>query len=150
MTRADKVLIWLLRIIGGAAVLAVIPVVMPASWMAAVHAGLGMGALPNAPIVDYLARSLSAFYAMFGAVFVFVSLDLDRYRPLIRLLAWLLCGFSVVLLGVDIAAGMPWWWTVSEGPPGVLVSLWMVRLARSGTSMLKRCKAWPQHDGASS
>jgi hypothetical protein len=36
---------------------------------------------------------------------------------------------SVVLLGVDLAAGMPWWWTVSEGPGGVVFGALLFVLA---------------------
>ena len=37
---------------------------------------------------------------------------------------------SVVLLGVDVAAGMPWWWSASEGPGGVVFGALLFVLAR--------------------
>jgi hypothetical protein len=27
------------------------------------------------------------------------------------------CTDGLVFMGVDLAAGMPWWWTAFEGPP---------------------------------
>jgi hypothetical protein len=39
---------------------------------------------------------------------------------------------SLTLLGVDVAAGMPWWWSASEGPGGVVFGALMVVLARHG------------------
>ena len=46
--------------------------------MVAMHADLGLGRLPDAPIVGYLARSTSAFYAIEGGLFWVVSIDLVR------------------------------------------------------------------------
>jgi hypothetical protein len=37
---------------------------------------------------------------------------------------------SVVVLGVDLAAEMPWWWSASEGPGGVVFGVLMFFLAR--------------------
>jgi hypothetical protein len=47
---------------------ALVPVVMPWSWMAATHRWLGLGETPSGRMVEYLARSLSAFYALVGAL----------------------------------------------------------------------------------
>jgi ABC-type multidrug transport system permease subunit len=79
---------------------------------------------PGAPVVEYLARSLSAFYALLGALL------LERFRPLARFLAAAIVLMSIVFTGVDLAAGMPWWWTVFEGPPGIALGAWMFYLAR--------------------
>ena len=59
MTKSDKALVLLLRIVGGPAVFALVAVVMPTSWMAATHRWLGLGEMPTGPVVEYLARSLS-------------------------------------------------------------------------------------------
>ena len=67
MTKSDKVLVLLLRIVGVGALFALVAVFMPVSWMAATHRWLGLGEMPTGPIVEYLARSLSAFYAIMGA-----------------------------------------------------------------------------------
>ncbi len=37
---------------------------------------------------------------------------------------------GVVFLFIDLAAGMPWWWATSEGPPGVVVGAVLFWLAR--------------------
>ena len=36
--------------------------------MAACHEAMGLGPFPDAPIVEYLARSVSAYYAMLGGL----------------------------------------------------------------------------------
>src|SRR5215813_1117033 len=126
MTKSDKALVILLRLVGGSALFALVAVFMPVSWMAATHRWLGLGEMPTAPIVEYLARSLSAFYAIMGALCLVLANDLERYRPLVRLLGVAFALMSLVLLGVDVAAGMPWWWSVSEGPGGVVFGALMV------------------------
>jgi hypothetical protein len=105
---------------------------MPFSWMAATHRWLGMGEMPKAPVVEYLARSVSAFYALFGALCLVLASDLDRYRPLVRVLGVAFALLGPVFLWVDLAAGMPWWWAAAEGPPGVVVGAVLFWLARPG------------------
>jgi hypothetical protein len=95
----------------------------------------GVGEMPTGPVVEYLARSLSAFYAIMGALCLVVAADLDRYRPLVRFLGVAFALMSVVLLGVDLAAGMPWWWSASEGPGGVVFGALLFVLARRARSI---------------
>ncbi len=134
MTKADKVLVILLRFVGVTALFALVAVFMPMSRMVATHRWLGLGELPTGPIVEYLARSLSAFYALAGALFLVVADDLERYRPLVRLLGVAFALMSLILLGVDLAAGMPWWWSASEGPGGVVFGAVLFVLARPASS----------------
>ena len=134
MTRADKVVVLLLRFLGVGSLLALVPVFMPFSWMAATHRWLGLGEMPTGPVVEYLARSLSAFYAIKGALCLVVAADLDRYRPLVRFLGLAFALMSLVLVGVDLAAGMPWWWSASEGPGGVVFGALLFLLARPAYS----------------
>ncbi len=86
MTRADKVLVILLRFGGVIALFAVVAVVMPASGMAATHRWLGRGEMPTGPVVEDLARSLSLMAAFLGALCLVLASDLERYRPLVRFL----------------------------------------------------------------
>jgi len=50
-----------------------------------------------------------------GALCLVVATDPERYRPLVRFLGVVFALVSVVFLAVDLSAGMPWWWTASEG-----------------------------------
>src|SRR5690242_13313826 len=130
MTTSDKALVLLLRFVGVGSLFALVAVLMPSSWMAATHRWLGLGEMPAGPVVEYLARSLSAFYAIMGALCLVVAADLERYRPLVRFLGVAFALMSLVLLGVDLAAGMPWWWSASEGPGGVVLGMLLFVLAR--------------------
>ena len=59
---------------------------------------------------------------------------LERYRPLVRFLGVVFTLMSVVLLGVDLAAGVPWWWSASEGPGGFVFGAVLFVLARPACS----------------
>src|SRR5215467_11052965 len=111
MTKSDRALVLLLRFVGVSALFALVAVFMPMSWMAATHRWLGLGEMPAAPVVEYLARSVSALYALFGAFCLVVASHLERYRPLARFLGLAFALLGLVLLGVDVGAGMPWWWS---------------------------------------
>ena len=130
MTTRERVLAWILRIVGGLSVTAVVPAVFPFSWLDAIHKWLGLGTLPAEPIVSYLARSLSLFYACYGAVLLYVSRDVREHAKTIAFLAVLMLVFSLFMIGVDVSAGMPVSWTLSEGPPLVVLSLVVLWLAR--------------------
>lgn len=123
--KPDRAVALVLRVLGGLDVLALVAVVMPRAWMAAAAELAGVGPLPAEPLVGYLARSASAVYVLHGLTVLFVSFDVPRYRPLIRLLAWVAVAHGAVVLAVDLAEGMPAWWTAVEGPTfsatGVLV-----------------------------
>ena len=138
MTKSDKVLVILFRyLLGIGSLFALVPVFMPVSWMAATHRWLGLGEMPTGPIVEYLAHSLSAFYALVGALCLVMASDLDRYRPLVRFFGVCLALLGIVLTGVDLAAGMPWWWTALEGPGAVPIGALVYFLARP---VSKPCK----------
>jgi hypothetical protein len=131
MTTSDKLLVILLRyVLGLPGLLALVAVFMPVSWLAAAHRCLGLGEMPHGPVFEYLARSLSAMYAMFGAVCLLAATDLERYRPMARLLGVAFGLLGLVLVGVDVAAGLPWWWIALEGPRGVGLGALIYFLAR--------------------
>ena len=128
---ADKVLVILLRFLGVSGLFALVAVFGPVSWLAATHRWLGLGEMPTGPVVEYLARSVSAFYVFQGALYLMVAADVERYRPLVQFLGVTFTLMGFILLGVDVAAGLPWWWTAFEGPPEIGVGGLMFHLART-------------------
>ena len=126
----DVALKWLLRLIGGVELCAIPFIFFPLAAMDAVHARLGLGSLPQGPIVEYMARSLSVLYALHGAVVVRLSFDVPRFRPLVAFLGWLHLALGLVVTGIDIAAGLPWWWVAGEGPGIAVGGLLVLTLAR--------------------
>jgi hypothetical protein len=133
MTR-DRFLILFLRIVGAVAGSAALCAVMPLRTMDEFHRIIGMGPLPSGPIVEYLARSTSAFYAFLGALLWMVSLDLPRYRPLVRSLGLAFVALGALLFWTDITAGLPWFWKAAEGPIDTffgIVLIWVGRTEKS-------------------
>jgi hypothetical protein len=113
---AERLLVLLLRMVGAMECLALLPAVMPRSWMALVHELIGLGPFPGGPVPEYLARSLSALYAANGGLALVVSTDVRRYAALVTYSAAAAMAVGLLLLGTDLSVGMPWWWTLGEGP----------------------------------
>jgi hypothetical protein len=133
---AKWVLVWLLRITGGVMLCALMFVFCPFEWMAAIHGRLGLGDLQYTPLLSYLTRTLSALYAGMGAVLLFISFDVHRYHPLIRLVGVLAVAGGVGVTILDAVAGLPLFWIVSEGPLTVALGGALVALARPRPSVL--------------
>ena len=126
-------LVFLLRcgaVLTGSAFLALF---LPVEWMASTHRWLGLGEFPRAPIVDYLARSVAAFYGFHVVLLFVISTDVVRFRPLVWYVAVMNVLFGVTLLAIDVHAGLPAYWIAFEGPPviviGLLVAFFNWRLA---------------------
>jgi hypothetical protein len=116
-------LVFLLRcgaVLTGSAFLAVF---LPVDWMASTHRWLGLGEFPRTPVVDYLARSVAAFYGFHGVLLFMISIDVARYRPLVWYVAVMNVVFGLMLLAIDLHAGLPAYWTAFEGPPVVVIGL---------------------------
>lgn len=130
MNRAERLLKLVLRLTGALCLLALVAVAMPRRWMAVTHDWLGLGRFPEGPIVEYLARSLSAFYAMLGGLLWLVASDVRRYAGAITYAAVAGIVFAVMILVVDVSIGMPLHWTLQEGPYVLLVSVAVLLLQR--------------------
>lgn len=120
----------LLRALGAFDLLALGAVVMPNSWMAAVHAWLGMGDMPQATVVEYLARSASLMYAQHATIVLFISRDVRRYLSLIAFMAWLAMFSGIIMLAIDLSSGIPLFWTLVEGPGYIAIALAVLALRR--------------------
>ena len=108
--------------------LALVFVVAPRAWMEEIHTALGLGVFPDTPIVWYLARSTSAFYAMMGGLYWLASFDMGRQRRLLLFLGWWTVVLGVMLCGIDLWVGLPLSWTLSEGPMVILMGLALLYL----------------------
>jgi hypothetical protein len=126
--KAERMLVFLLRAIAVAAALAVVPAFMPHGWMDACHRGLGLGPLPESPVIVYLTRSLSAMYVFHGGLLWIVAGDVRRYASLVTYLAAAFTTFGLITLWIDFHAGLPWFWVASEGPAGIAFGVAMFAL----------------------
>lgn len=107
----------LLKAIGGVLCLAFLCLGLPETWMAATHQGLGLGEFPAATITRYLARSACMLYGMHGVLLLVVARDVRRYSSLVTAVGALHLAMGAVMVPVDLTSGMPWYWTLLEGPP---------------------------------
>ena len=118
----------ILAVTGAGLLLAAVPIFFPASVINFLHQQLGLGEFPDAAIAFFLARSTSLLYAVHGALMFFVSFNLVRYWPLVRLFGFLHIALGLTMLGIDLSAPMPLYWIIGEGMPvaatGLLI-LWL-------------------------
>ena len=124
----------LLALLGCGLLLATVPIFFPVSLMATIHGWLALGEFPDRPITIYLARSTSLLYAIHGLLILIVSFNLERYWPLVPVFGWLHVVIGLLMLGIDLTAPMPWYWTAAEGIPisiAGLVIIWLYRQANS-------------------
>ena len=115
-------LLRLILLLGGCVLLTAAPfVLIPTDWMASSHRWLGLGEFPDAPLTQYLTRSIAALYAVHGVFLLLAASDVRRYRGLVRVIGATDVVFGLTLLTIDLKAGMPTWWTVVEGPSIMVV-----------------------------
>ena len=126
----------LIGVVGVGLMSAIVPVFFPVDLMATLHQWLGLGEFPDAPITIYLARSTSLLYAMHGAVMFYVAWHFDRCQTLVPLLGVLHMVLGITMIGVDLNAGMPLYWTAGEGLPIALTGgaiFWLYRRSSSAS-----------------
>src|SRR5262245_61154550 len=80
--------LWL-YVMGGMLTVAFTAVVMPTSAMAAVADWLGVGPLQRSPLTEYLTRSLSTLYAVFGVLHIYLARNVVRHLDVVVILGWL-------------------------------------------------------------
>lgn len=107
VNRYDKWLRWVLVLTGIVMLLALPAVVMPKTWMAALHQKLEMGDFPEQPIAEHLARWTSALYALLGALTLLFATDLAKYRQAITGIALGIPAVSCLLFIMDNQSGLP-------------------------------------------
>ena len=120
----------ILQINGGVMAMAVFAVFLRHDQMAAIHEWLGLGNFPEGIIVDYLARSLSAFYAIMGILYLVLARDIRAHATIISFMAWASICFGVASIIINLQLDFPAWWTWGEGPFIILfgtVILWLQR-----------------------
>jgi len=120
---SHQLLIVLLRFGALMTGLAFLTVPLPVESMVSTHRWLGLGDLPQAPVVEYLARSVAAFYGFHGVLLFLLSTDVARYAPIINYIAVMNVLLGLMLVAIDAHAGLPVWWIVFEGPPVVLTGI---------------------------
>ena len=90
---AERFLLWLLRLNAAVLLLAAPCALLPFTSMAWVHREvLGLGPLPDMPIIRYMGRSLSILYATYGLITLYITISWPRYREVVPLVALAPCS----------------------------------------------------------
>jgi hypothetical protein len=131
---ASKILSRLMTIVGLGLMLAFVFLVMPTKALSSIHEWLGLGVFPDQEIAVYLARSTSLLYGVHGVVMFVIGRNLAKYIALAWMIGWLHIAIGLVMLLIDLSAGMPWWWTAFEGLPVALTGLVIVLLSAKAAS----------------
>ena len=116
--KPERLLKLILQINGGVMATALIAVFLSHDQMGAIHEWLGLEEekFPEGIIVDYLARSLSAFYAIMGILYLVLARDVRAHASVITFMAWASICFGVGSIVIGLQLGFPTWWTWGEGP----------------------------------
>ena len=114
MKSTDSTVAFALRLFGGIDLLALAAAAMPLAWMQSLNERLGFGTMPALPVVEYLARQTSLWYAVHAGTLLFLASDVPRFRPVIRFIAWAGLAFVACLTAVNVTSGLPAWWTTAQ------------------------------------
>ena len=118
-----RAIVFLLRLGGAVTVCAFFAMFLPVEFMASTHNLLGIGEFPRSPLVDYLTRSVAALYGFHGCLLLLISTDPVRYRAFVYYAAIMNMAFGVLMVAIDLHAGMPLLWTLLEGPPIIAMGM---------------------------
>ena len=90
-----RVLEGLLWVFGGFGLLAIVPTVLPRTWLA-VGIRWAEPEIPMGLLVEYLARALSAMCFLLGGLLCIAATNVRRYAPMIRWMAVFLLGAGLI------------------------------------------------------
>jgi hypothetical protein len=130
-------LVLILRTAGIVCVLALVPLLMPRAGIVTTHELLGLGAFPEQPIAEYLARATSGLYAIFGGLLLLFATAPRRYAGAIAYQSVTILGLSLCGVWFGTAAGLPLLWLGLDAAACALYclpTLWLLsRLPREET-----------------
>jgi hypothetical protein len=78
------------------------------------HAWLGLGEMPDGPLLMFMIRQASYTYGVHGLSLWLIATDVERFRPFVVFngIAFLLA--APVFFLIDLTSGMPLWWAASD------------------------------------
>ncbi len=125
-----------LRIIAIVQMLTFAVVLMPEAWLAAWHAWLGMGVMPDNAVLRYVIRGAAFAQGGVGVLVWVIATDVVRYRPLVITTAALCLFAAPAYYFIDATAGMPRFWCLFDfaycllAGGALALCLWASRLRR--------------------
>jgi hypothetical protein len=111
---SQRIQAWLLRLSGAVEMLAFFAVVMPRSWMEIAHAWVGLGQMPDGPIIMFMIRQASYTYGVHGLSLWVIASNVERFRTLVIFNGFAYLLAAPVFFLIDYSSGMPFWWTLGD------------------------------------
>ncbi len=130
--RTDRLLAWVLRLVGAMEFLAFGAAMMPRAWMEAQHAWLGLGGLPPGPVFEAVMRQVSFTYGLHGIGMWLIASDLQRYRPFVVLTTLGYLVAAPAFFAIDTAVGMPPLYVAGNGGSCLVVGALLTVLLVAG------------------
>jgi hypothetical protein len=117
-----------LRLLAILQMLTLAVVLMPVGWIAAWHAWLGLGVMPDDPVLRYVIRGAALAQGAIGVLLWVIATDVVRFRPLVVTTAAIYLFGAPAYYLLDATAGMPRFWCIFDGAfcllaGGVLLTL---------------------------
>ena len=103
-----------LRIIAIVQMLTFAVVLMPVAWIASWHAWLGLGVMPDDPVLRYVIRGAAFAQGGVGVLVWVIATDVVRYRPLVITTAAISLFAAPAYYFIDATAGMPRFWCIFD------------------------------------
>lgn len=94
---------------------------MPMTWIAAWHAWLGLGSLPDDAFLRYVVRGGAFVQGAIGVLIWAIASDVIRYRPLVLTVGGIYVVSGPVFYFIDSTAGMPPFWGATDGAACFLI-----------------------------
>ncbi len=129
-TTSARRLAMLLRWGGSIEMLAFLAVAAPRDWLADIHEGLGMGTMPQEPVVHFLVRQVSLFYGLHGVLLWVLASNVVRFQPVIRFISYTFLLYGPTFFLIDWMSGIPLWWTISDPIVCTIFGFWLLQLNR--------------------
>ena len=126
----QRLLSWILRLAGAVELLAFIAVILPRSFMETAHAALGLGVMPQGPVLIFMIRQASYCYGMHAVSLFVIASDVERFRPFVILNGISFLVAAPVFFLIDFTAGMPLWWTLGDSISCLFFGASLLLLAR--------------------
>jgi hypothetical protein len=89
-------------------------VLMPLEWIASWHAWLGVGVMPDDPVLRYVIRGAALAQAAIGVLLWVIATDVVRFRPLVVATATIYLIGAPAYYWIDATAGMPHFWCIFD------------------------------------
>jgi hypothetical protein len=110
----DRMLIGFLRFVAVLQIATGGVTIVPTAWLAAWHAWVGLGPLPDSAMLQYTVRGGGFVQLCIGALIWVIASDVVRYRPLVILVGAIYASAGPAFWFIDALSGLPTFWCLLD------------------------------------